>query len=193
MSTPMKIAVIGAGSMGCGTARAVAADPAWELVAICDLDPEVRATVAEEFPGVAVTDDTPGVLADPAIDAVAITTLADVRPRLLRQALARGKHVWAEKPLAARIEDEEALLEEIEASGLHVCVNLFNRNGAYHERIDRFMTHDPTTLADTALVRDAVQLVREHRFDELPVVDARHHPVGLIDVQDLVSLKVIAG
>ena len=66
-------------------------------------------------------------------------------------------------------------------------------SGAYHERIDRFMTHDPTTLADTALVRDAVQLVREHRFDELPVVDARHHPVGLIDVQDLVSLKVIAG
>ena len=33
------------------------------------------------------------------------------------------------KPLAACIEDEEELLERIEASGLHVCVNLFNCNG----------------------------------------------------------------
>ncbi len=60
-------------------------------------------------------------------------------------------------------------------------------------RLAEVMTRRPTALPDTALVRDAVQLVREKRFDEIPVIDAAGRPVGLIDVQDLVALKVIAG
>ena len=58
----------------------------------------VHAAVAEDFTDVRVTDDTPGILADPAIDAVAITTLADIRPLLVKEALVQGKHIWAEKP-----------------------------------------------------------------------------------------------
>ncbi len=53
------------------------------------------------------------------------------------------------------------------------------------------MTAHPRRLNRDALVRDAVQMVREHRVDELPVVDADDQPVGLIDVQDLMALKVI--
>ncbi|MEM7682985.1 MAG: KpsF/GutQ family sugar-phosphate isomerase [Planctomycetota bacterium] len=59
--------------------------------------------------------------------------------------------------------------------------------------IDAIMTPGPSTLSDTALVRDAVHLVRTKRFDEAPVVDDQGKPVGLIDVQDLAALKVIAG
>lgn len=55
------------------------------------------------------------------------------------------------------------------------------------------MTQNPTTLPDTALVRDAVHVVRQKRFDEIPVVTADGKPVGLIDVQDLAALKVIEG
>ena len=55
------------------------------------------------------------------------------------------------------------------------------------------MTRDPKHLSDDALVRDAVQMVRELRIDEVPVVDAKGKPVGLIDVQDLMALKVIEG
>ena len=53
------------------------------------------------------------------------------------------------------------------------------------------MTARPSALSADALVRDAVQLVRERRLDEIPVVDADGRPLGLIDVQDLVSMKVI--
>jgi arabinose-5-phosphate isomerase len=53
------------------------------------------------------------------------------------------------------------------------------------------MSPGPTTLNDQALVRDAVQIVRARRFDEIPVVNSRNAPLGLIDVQDLVALKVI--
>ena len=53
------------------------------------------------------------------------------------------------------------------------------------------MTARPTALPADALVRDAVQLVRERRLDEIPVVGHDGQPIGLIDVQDLVSMKVI--
>jgi arabinose-5-phosphate isomerase len=53
------------------------------------------------------------------------------------------------------------------------------------------MTRNPGTLADTALVRDAVAMVREHRRDEIPVVDARGRPIGLLDVQDLIAQRLI--
>ena len=59
--------------------------------------------------------------------------------------------------------------------------------------IRELMTKNPTTLPHTALVREAVRVVREKRFDEIPVVDSDGKPVGLIDVQDLAALKVIEG
>ena len=53
------------------------------------------------------------------------------------------------------------------------------------------MTRQPRHLADTDLVRDAVRLVRERRVDEIPVVDADGRPVGIVDVQDLIAMKVV--
>ena len=64
---------------------------------------------------------------------------------------------------------------------------------AWRGPIEQVMTHRPTTLTHEALVRDAVQIVRARRFDEIPVVDAEQQPLGLIDVQDLAALKVIEG
>jgi len=53
------------------------------------------------------------------------------------------------------------------------------------------MTPDPTALPATALVRDAVRLVREFRRDEIPVVDEAGTPIGLLDVQDLIALRLV--
>lgn len=53
------------------------------------------------------------------------------------------------------------------------------------------MTPAPRRLPADGHVRDAVQLVREYRIDEIPLVDDNDKPVGLIDVQDLMALKVI--
>jgi arabinose-5-phosphate isomerase len=64
---------------------------------------------------------------------------------------------------------------------------------ALEQTIDSVMAHHPRHLSDTALVRDAVKIAREFRFDEIPVVDKHGRAVGLIDVQDLVALKVIEG
>jgi arabinose-5-phosphate isomerase len=63
--------------------------------------------------------------------------------------------------------------------------------GAVDGPVRAVMTRNPGTLPETALVRDAVAMVREHRRDEIPVVDASGRPVGLLDVQDLVAQRLI--
>lgn len=57
--------------------------------------------------------------------------------------------------------------------------------------IGEVMTRSPRTLEDSALVRDAVAIIREHRQDEIPIVDGSGAPVGILDVQDLVALRLV--
>jgi len=64
---------------------------------------------------------------------------------------------------------------------------------ALDQPIAEAMTRQPRTLGAGAVVRDAVQMMRELRVDEIPVVDDAGRPVGLVDVQDLVALRVIEG
>ncbi len=59
--------------------------------------------------------------------------------------------------------------------------------------IAEVMTRSPRTIKSDALARDAVALVLEYRQDEVPIVDADGKPVGLLDVQDLVALKLVEG
>jgi arabinose-5-phosphate isomerase len=54
------------------------------------------------------------------------------------------------------------------------------------------MTARPQHLSVDDFVRDAVRLVRERRLDEIPVLDHGGKPIGLVDVQDLIALKVLS-
>jgi len=54
------------------------------------------------------------------------------------------------------------------------------------------MTRRPEHLGVDDLVRDAVRLMRENRHDEIPVLDRDGRPVGLVDVQDLIAMKVVS-
>ncbi|MFI4916819.1 MAG: SIS domain-containing protein [Phycisphaerales bacterium JB060] len=65
--------------------------------------------------------------------------------------------------------------------------------GELDRPIGEVMTRNPRTIPSDALARDAVALVLEHRQDEVPIVDADGRPVGLLDVQDLVALKLVEG
>ncbi len=65
------------------------------------------------------------------------------------------------------------------------------RGGSVEVPISTVMTRSPRTLRDDALVKDAVQMIREFRQDEIPVVDAHGKPVGILDVQDLMTMKLV--
>jgi arabinose-5-phosphate isomerase len=52
------------------------------------------------------------------------------------------------------------------------------------------MTKNPKRIRADALASEAMAMMRQHRIDEIPVVDESDKPMGLIDVQDLVVLKL---
>ncbi len=62
---------------------------------------------------------------------------------------------------------------------------------ALDKPVREVMTRNPGTLPASALVRDAVRMVREFRRDEVPVVDEEGRPVGLLDVQDLIAMRLV--
>ena len=133
------IGIIGLGNMGRGYLKALAASDRWQVSAVCDLREEALDDAREQVAGVATTRAAEELIARPELDAVGIFTLADMRPQLLRLALGSGRHVLAEKPLAATVEEERDLLDTIEASDRIVAVNLFNRNAWYHDEIRAFI------------------------------------------------------
>lgn len=53
------------------------------------------------------------------------------------------------------------------------------------------MTANCKRIRADALASEATAIFHKYRIDELPVVDADDRPVGLIDVQDIVMIKVV--
>jgi arabinose-5-phosphate isomerase len=53
------------------------------------------------------------------------------------------------------------------------------------------MTRNPRRVAADALASEAMAIMRPLRIDELPVVETDDKPIGLIDIQDLVVLKML--
>ena len=68
---------------------------------------------------------------------------------------------------------------------------LIEHEAPMEETIGSVATLNPMRLNTTSLVRDAKQMVTEYRIDEIPIVDDDNYPVALIDVQDLIALKVV--
>jgi arabinose-5-phosphate isomerase len=62
---------------------------------------------------------------------------------------------------------------------------------ALNRPIADVMTHNPKRIRGDQLASEAIGLMRPHRIDELPVVDEHDRPIGLIDIQDLVLLRML--
>lgn len=58
-------------------------------------------------------------------------------------------------------------------------------------KVGDVMTSGCKRIRADALAAEATALFHKYRIDELPVVDADDRPVGLIDVQDIVMIKVV--
>ncbi len=64
-------------------------------------------------------------------------------------------------------------------------------SSAFELKAGDVMTADCKKIRSDALAAEATAIFHKHRIDELPVVDADGKPVGLIDVQDIVTIKVV--
>jgi arabinose-5-phosphate isomerase len=65
------------------------------------------------------------------------------------------------------------------------------RDAALDRPIKEVMTADPLTVPAGSRLLDAVEVLRQHKISELPVVDAAGRPVGMVDITDLIGLALI--
>jgi predicted dehydrogenase len=86
-------------------------------VACVDPDPARRAEVAHRFPWVRVLADPDEVMADPGIDALVVASPARTHAPLVAEAVAAGKHVLVEKPLALSTAEAISLAEAADRAG----------------------------------------------------------------------------
>src|ERR671918_987258 len=119
---PLRVAVAGLGYWGPNIARNVARLPEAELAWCCDASEDNRARVAEQFPGVRFTGDLDEVLADEAVDAVALATPVPSHASLALRVLEARKHCFVEKPMAQSAADAEAVVAAAAANELVLMV-----------------------------------------------------------------------
>jgi predicted dehydrogenase len=116
----VRVGVVGLGYWGPNVVRNMArvAELAW----CCDLSAENRERYAPQYPQARFTGDFDDLLNDPTLDAIAVASSVPTHHPLGLQALAAGKHVFIEKPLAASVADARELVSAAAQAGRRLMV-----------------------------------------------------------------------
>lgn len=122
----LQAAVIGCGVIGPVHAAAVRLDRDATLRWACDRDPAKLPRVAAERQ----TQDAAEVFADPAVELVCVCTQHPEHAALIVAALAAGKHVVCEKPLASTPADLQRILAAAAAHPRQVASGIFQHRYA---------------------------------------------------------------
>lgn len=117
--TPARIGVIGCGKVSHMYLPVLTGMSSLEVAAVADLDPASAEAVAERYAVPATTPED--LLADPTIEVVVNLTPIAVHVATTTAALAAGKHVYSEKPLATTVADARELVAEAERRGLQLA------------------------------------------------------------------------
>ena len=125
----LQVGLIGTGFMGKCHAlayrnvKAVFGDiPEIKLHSLCEVPHERAIKIADQFGFENATDDWEALVNDPAIDIISITTPNKLHKQMALAALAAGKHVWCEKPLALTLGEAEEMAEAAKAAGTKTMV-----------------------------------------------------------------------
>lgn len=115
MERKLKTGVVGAGVFGAFHAGKHAASPRAFLSGIWDIDADRAGALADRY-GARRHSNLETLLAS--VDAVTIATTARSHFEIARQALAAGRHVYVEKPLAMTVEEADILIALAERQSL---------------------------------------------------------------------------
>lgn len=181
MSSPLSFGLIGAGWIGSFHAETLANRlPNARLAAVADPVPGA----AERLPAPRSYQNPLDLIADPAVEAVAICSPAATHADLVVAAAQAGKHVFCEKPMALTLEDADRAIGAARTAGVALQVG-FNRRfatdfAAAHARIAsgdigtpqllRSLTRDPGIAAEVAAKVKPWTIFNEtliHDFDTL--------------------------
>jgi len=110
------------GVLGCGPIAQIAHFDACrkarnvDLYAVCDVSDEIRIKMTARWEPKRSYDSFERLLSDENVEAVIIAVADDFHAPLAQQALAAGKHVLVEKPLAVSVEECYGLQHSVESS-----------------------------------------------------------------------------
>lgn len=129
MSNKLKIGIIGSGGIAqsCHMPGYASIPDLCEMVAVCDVDPEVAKAAGDKFGVTRTYYDYKQLLEDPEIDAVSITTPNKYHKEPTIDALRAGKHVLCEKPLAMNADEAREMCRAAKDTGKILQVALQQR------------------------------------------------------------------
>jgi predicted dehydrogenase len=114
----MRVGIVGCGNISDIYVRNAKLFRDIEIVACADTNPAAAERLANKD-SLRATDVRTLLTADD-IEIILNLTLPDAHAEVSRAAIAAGKHVYSEKPLATSLQDGVALMEAAEAKGLRV-------------------------------------------------------------------------
>ena len=124
----VNIGILGTGVMGAGHARFIKQHvPDATVVGLSDVDPKKINQLSEELGTVLFSTSSPEELMnDPRVDAIIIASPDPLHVEHLRLAIASGKQILCEKPIATTIEDAQMIAKEIRTYELSVGKKMIN-------------------------------------------------------------------
>jgi predicted dehydrogenase len=131
----VRVAVVGAGSFGQAHLRAYAGIARAEVAWVCDPDVGAAQEAARRWDVPHVATDLAQVLADDDVALVDLVTPVWLHAPQAHAALAAGKHVLCEKPMATDLTEALALAEAADAAPGHLIVKFHQRFDPVHERL----------------------------------------------------------
>jgi len=115
---------------------AIAASKNGRVVAIASRDPGRAKAVADAYPGAKAIHSYEALLANPEVDAVYIPLVNNLHKEWTLRAVAAGKHVLCEKPLAMNAQEAEEMAVVAKSAGKHLMEAFMYR---FHPRTRRFV------------------------------------------------------
>lgn len=121
------------------------------LLRVATTRPVNATSVARQFGFAAAGTEPEAVLSDPAIDMIFVATRHDSHAGFVQAALAQGKHVFVEKPLAIDLEQLDGIRQALAAQRQHTVLQVgFNRRfSAPFRDLQRFFANRQEPLVIT--------------------------------------------
>ena len=114
---PFKTAIVGAGIGTSHVAGFLEVRDFYRIVTICDIDEDKAKALAAKAGGCAVSTNIDQVIADRDIDIIDICLPPTLHCPVALKALAAGKHVICEKPLACSLDEADQIIAASEQAG----------------------------------------------------------------------------
>ncbi len=60
-----------------------------------------------------------------------------------------------------------------------------------NKKVEEVMTRNPVVINRDRLAAEALQILRSKKIDEIPIIDKKKRPIGLLDVQDILKAGLV--